>query len=154
VPGDLERLAYESALRYLEVQERLVAELRARTGLLLAASSLAISFLGSPAAEAGRPLVVVLAVVAFVVSISASVFVLLPGRRLAFAAVGADVYERLYAVRDDTAEIHRRLAYYLTRASRTNDRRFSALLRAYRIAAVALTAEIVLLLATFAGTLL
>jgi hypothetical protein len=154
VPGDLERLSYESALRHLEVQERVVGELRARTGLLLAASSLAISFLGSPAAEAGRPVVVLLAVVAFVVSIGASVFVLLPGRRLVFAVVGADVYEGLYAVREDGDELHRRLAYDLTRLARSNERRVSRLLDAYEVATVALTAEIVLLLAAFAGTLL
>jgi len=44
VAGELERLAYESSLRALDKQEQLLAELRARTGLLLAASSLAASF--------------------------------------------------------------------------------------------------------------
>jgi hypothetical protein len=51
VVDDLARLAYESALRALDKQEQLLAELRARTGLLLAASSLAASFLGRPALE-------------------------------------------------------------------------------------------------------
>ena len=41
-----ERLAYEAAQRALDKQERLIDELRSRTGLLLAAASLAASFLG------------------------------------------------------------------------------------------------------------
>jgi hypothetical protein len=46
MPVDLERLAYDAALRALDKQERLVEELRARTRVLLAASSLVVSFLG------------------------------------------------------------------------------------------------------------
>jgi hypothetical protein len=50
----LERLAYEAAQRALDKQERLLDELRNRTGLLLAAASLAASFLGREA-FAGDP---------------------------------------------------------------------------------------------------
>jgi hypothetical protein len=44
--GEFEKLAYEAALRGLDKQENLLEELRTRTGVLLAASSLAASFLG------------------------------------------------------------------------------------------------------------
>ena len=44
-----ERLAYDAAQRALDKQERLLEELRSRTGLLLAAASLAASFLGREA---------------------------------------------------------------------------------------------------------
>jgi hypothetical protein len=44
-----ERLSYDLALRALDQQERLLDELRARAGTLLAAASLALSLLG-PAA--------------------------------------------------------------------------------------------------------
>jgi hypothetical protein len=44
-----ERLACEAAQRALDKQERLVDELRSRTGLLLDAASLAASFLGREA---------------------------------------------------------------------------------------------------------
>ena len=46
MPGELERIAYEAALRSLDKQETLLNELRARTGLILAAASVAASFLG------------------------------------------------------------------------------------------------------------
>jgi hypothetical protein len=53
--SDLSRLAYEASLRSLDKQEELLGELRSRTGLLLAASSLAASFLGRPALEGEIP---------------------------------------------------------------------------------------------------
>jgi hypothetical protein len=43
----LAELSYEAAVRALDLQERGVEQLRARTGTLLAASSLTASFLGA-----------------------------------------------------------------------------------------------------------
>jgi hypothetical protein len=72
--SDFERLAFEAALRGLEKQERLLEELRARTGVLLAASSLAASFLGQQAFQDPESAgLAVVALAAFVVSIVASV---------------------------------------------------------------------------------
>ena len=45
-PGILSELSYDAAVRALDLQERAVEQLRARTGTLLAASSLTASFLG------------------------------------------------------------------------------------------------------------
>jgi hypothetical protein len=98
-----ERLAYEAAQRALDKQERLIDELRSRTGLLLAAASLAASFLGREA-FAGDPKdgLAILALVAFLVAVAASVYVLLPkSEKFAFALVGGGLYEGLYEVRDD-----------------------------------------------------
>jgi len=53
--GEFEKLAYEAALRSLDKQEGLLEELRARTGVLLAASSLAASFLGQQAFKSPSP---------------------------------------------------------------------------------------------------
>jgi len=44
--GDFEKLAYEEAVRGLDKQEGLLEALRTRTGVLIAASFLAASFLG------------------------------------------------------------------------------------------------------------
>ena len=86
-----ERLAYETALRALDKQERLIDELRSRTGLLLAAASLAASFLGREA-FAGDPKrgLAILALGAFLLAVGASVYVLLPKTgKFIFAMVGA-----------------------------------------------------------------
>lgn len=152
--SEFERLAYETALRALDKQERLLEELRSRTGLLLAASSLAASFLGRGAFEGpGSPIVAVLALLAFVVSIAASVYVLLPKRELIFSQSGPGLYEGLYAERTDLAEVHRRLAYDLFRFWESNDKKVRPLIRAFTLAAFALVVEIVLLVALVSGSL-
>jgi hypothetical protein len=155
VAGEFEQLAYEAALRSLDTQERLLEELRARTGVLLAASSLAASFLGQEALQHPRPAALaVLALAAFVASIGASVFILLPKRGLIFAEVGAELYEGLYLMRDDLSEVYRRLAYNLDRFWKANDKTIIALTRAYSIAAGALVIEILSLVVLLAGSIL
>lgn len=152
--SDFERLAYEASLRALDKQERLLEELRARTGILLAASSLAASFLGREAFDdSGSTVFVVLALAAFAVSIAASVYILMPKRNLVFSQSGPGLYEGLYALREDLAEVHRRLAYDLYRFWEGNDAKMRNLFGAYRVAAVALVIEIVLLVAVVSGTL-
>jgi len=151
-----ERLAYEAALRALDKQERLIDELRSRTGLLLAVASLAASFLGREA-FAGHPKrgLAILALVAFLLAVGASVYVLLPKTgKFVFAMVGAGLYEGLYELRDDLGEVHRRLAYDLDRFWDDNDVELQKLFRAFRLAAVGLSAEIVILMAMVSDTLL
>jgi hypothetical protein len=150
-----ERLAYEAALRALDKQERLIDELRNRTGLLLAAASLAASFLGREA-FAGHPKrgLAILALVAFLLAVGASVYVLLPKTgKFVFAMVGAGLYEGLYELKDDLGEVYRRLTYYLDRFWDDNDVELQKLFRAFRLAAVGLSAEIVILIAMVSDTL-
>ena len=150
-----ERLAYEAALRALDKQERLIDELRSRTGLLLAAASLAASFLGREA-FAGHPKrgLAILALVAFLLAVGTSVYVLLPKPgKFIFAMVGAGLYEGLYELRDDLGEVYRRLAYDLDRFWDDNDVELQKLFRAFRLAAVGISAEIVILIAMVSDTL-
>jgi hypothetical protein len=128
-------------------------ELRARTGLLLAAASLAASFLGRPAIDADPWILAVLALVAFATTIGASLYVLMPKENLVFALVGSRVFEELYEHRDDLAEVHRRLTYDLDRFWRENDETMQRVFNAFRVAAWALAAEVGLLLASLSGTL-
>jgi len=151
---DLERLAYEAALGALEKQEQVLDELRARTGVLLAASSVATSFLGGRAIAAGGSIVVVTAMLAFGFLVAASVVVLVPRRdAFTFSVSGPDVYEALFAFRRDPNEIYRRRAYDLHRFWRANDTRIQPLFGAFQIACAALVLEIALLLTSVSGTL-
>jgi hypothetical protein len=70
-----------------------------------------------------------------------------------FALVGAGLYEGLYEVKDDSAEVYRRLAYDLDRFWDDNDVELQKLFRAFRLAALALTAEIVVLIAMVSDNL-
>jgi hypothetical protein len=143
-----ERLAYDAAQRALDKQERLLEELRSRTGLLLAAASLAASFLGREA-FAGHPKrgLALLALAAFLLAVGASVYVLLPKRnKFVFALVGSGLYEGLYEVRDDLAEVYRRLAYDLDRFWDENDLELQRLFKAFRLAAAGISVEVVVLI--------
>jgi hypothetical protein len=154
VDNGLERLAYDASLRSLDKQEQVLSELRARTGLLLAASSLAASFLGRPALDADSVVIGVLALAAFAMSIIASTYVLVPKKNLVFALVGSALYERLLQFRADMPEVYRVLAYDLDRFWESNQRIMARLYRAFWLGAVGLLAEVVLLLTSVSGTLL
>jgi hypothetical protein len=154
VPTDLATIAFDAATRALDKQERVLEELRSRTGVLLAASSLAAAFLGRPALDDTRDVLAVIALLAFATSIAASVYVLLPKSTFYFALSGRYVFENLYAYRDDTAEIYRRLVYDMQRFWDSNDNMMRRLLLAFRVAAAALAVEVVSLLGAISGTIL
>ena len=144
--GEFEKLADESALRGLDKQERYLEELRARTGVLLAASSLAASFLGQQAFRYPSPRgLVIVALLAFVVSIGAGVFILLPKKNLIFTQAGGGLYAGLVSLREDMPEVYRRLAYDLDRFWDSNDKRIQWLIRAFSLGAAALVIEILTL---------
>jgi hypothetical protein len=147
------KLAYEIAFRQVESQSQLLADIRSRTGLLLAASSLTASVIGRPALAADPVAPGVLAVAAFGLSIGASIYVVVPKRELVFALSGAGVYERLFEFRLDMPEVHRRLAYDLERLWRRNDRALKPVVRAYRVSAAALALEILFLVTGASGIL-
>jgi hypothetical protein len=153
VAADLASIAFECATRALDKQERVVEELRSRTGLLLAASSLTVAFLGQPALTGGRDVLARVALGAFAFSIGASVYVLLPKSTFYFALSGRYVFENLYEFRHDTHEVHRRLTYDLQRFWEGNDLIMQRLFLAFRIAAAALAVEVVALLAAISDTL-
>ena len=145
--ADLAQIAYEASLRSLDKQEEAVAELRSRTGLLLATSSLAASLLGERAIGDGSFALVLAALAAFAVSVAASLYVLLPTRDLVFSQKGSSVYEELFEFS------HRRLAYALDGVWDANNPRLDRLRSWFRLAVVALGAEVALLLLSGGGTL-
>lgn len=151
---DLAAIAFDAATRALDKQERVLEELRSRTGLLLAASSLTVAFLGRPAISLAHDALVAVALVAFALSIAASVYVLLPKSSFFFALSGRYVFENLYEHRLDTAEVHRRLTYDMQRFWDSNDAVMQRLFLGFRVAAAALAVEVVSLLAAVSGTIL
>jgi len=98
MPGELERLAFDLSLRALSQQEHVVEELRSRTGTLLAVSSVAASFLGARALDRGMGWIAVCALVAFLVSVTSSLYILFPNRRLRFTLTGGVVLRDEYPV--------------------------------------------------------
>lgn len=119
---EFEKLAFDAALRALDKQASVLDELRARCAVLVAASALAASFLGREAFADPPWLLAVIALGAFVVSVGSSVYILVPrSGRFVFSLSGPGVYEGLYSIKHDLAEVHRRLAYDLLAFWDAND---------------------------------
>ncbi|MGH3072454.1 MAG: hypothetical protein ACRDNB_09345 [Gaiellaceae bacterium] len=152
--ADLAEIAFDAATRALDKQERVLEELRSRTGLLMAASSLTVAFLGRPALNDEHAALAVVAVGAFAISMAASVYVLLPKSTFYFALSGRHVFENLYEYRDDIGEVRRHLVYDMQRFWDGNDVVMRRLLLAFRIAAAALALEVIALLAAISDTIL
>jgi hypothetical protein len=150
VAADLPELAYQLALRALDQQESGLAELRSRTNTLLAAAAVSVSVLGAPTIDRGGVSVwVVVALIAFVLTVGLCLFVLVP-TSLIFAVDGPQVYEALYEHADDPAEVHRQLAYWLQSFHAANAPKIELRRARFRDAAVGLGAQIVLLLLSVA----
>jgi hypothetical protein len=142
-------------VRALDKQERLVEELRARAGVVLAASSVAISFLGGRGfGGPGSIAAAALALSSFVVSVSGAVFVLLPWHDVRFALSASDVIENLIEFRDDPGELFRRAADALDRLWERNDTGVYRLGRALSVAVAALGVEVIALAGLLGGTII
>src|SRR6266516_860914 len=114
VADDLASLAYELSLRALNQQEAAVNELRARTGTILAASSVVASFLGGRAIDrAGFDVLTVLGLVAFAISILLGLSVLSPREGLVFAVRGSALFEAEQEDPGGIEETKRRLSYWV-----------------------------------------
>src|SRR5205823_2742195 len=87
-------LGFDLSLRGLGQQERVLEELRVRSGTLLAAASLVASFLGGRALDAaGLDLLNVTAGLAFLLTIAGTIYVLAPRETLEFAILGSAIHE-------------------------------------------------------------
>jgi hypothetical protein len=140
----LAELALDFSRHALDQQEGSLTELRNRTGTLLAASSVATSFLGSRSLDDGLGLLGWLALVAFVVSTVAAAYVLAPKPNLVFALRGTVLFEREVSDPDGVAETTRRLAYWVERYRDANSVVIDRLFVAYRVATFALVADVTL----------
>jgi hypothetical protein len=117
----------------------------ARTGPLLTAAALSVSFLGAQAiGREGLGPFAWAALVAFAVSLMATLYVLLPKDHLVFALDGPELYVALYEFRDDMPEVHRRVAYWVAGFRADNQDTLDRLSDAYRMATLALVAQVLL----------
>ena len=117
--------------------------MRARTGTLLAASAIVASFLGSRAVAAhGRTWLTILGFVAFVVSIAAAAYVLLPKGDLKFTLRGGVLLREQEDV--PIKEVERRLAYWLDDYYDSNQDVVERLYKGFRVATAAMLVEAIL----------
>jgi hypothetical protein len=145
VASDVHELGFDLSLRSLTQQEAALNELRGRTGTLLAASSLVASFLGGRAvAAAGHGWLTVAGFAAFGASLVASGYVLWPKPGLIFALRGSVLDSTESDDAGGLPETHRRLAAWIEQFIDANATIIDQLFWGYRIATVAVFAEVAL----------
>lgn len=141
----ISELTYDLSLRGLTQQEDSLNELRSRTGVLLAATAIAIALLGGRSLDDGATTALDLAGVALAVgSFLLSVLVLAPTARYLATTDAAAVYEYLRQQEADVAEAMEGLVYTNREAWEENQAIIDRLVRLYRWACFALVGAVVL----------
>jgi len=142
---EVARIAYGIARAALDEQHIAVRDLRARTGALLTATSVVVSFLGTRALTTShlRSLAFV-GLGVFVLSLVFSLYVLLPTKRIKSLAEGGALLDLALAERDPAADAHRRLAETCDSISATNESHIEVLGRVFTLAAGAILVEVLL----------
>jgi hypothetical protein len=139
----LAQLSYDSAVRALDLQERALEQLRARTSTLLAASSVTASFLGLQATQhATSGTLGAFALVSLAGSVGLCAYVLLPKSDLVFSLSAPTMYEELIEFDDDN-ELRKRLIYWLEVYWLRNQRHIDTLDRCYFCATMSLLLQLV-----------
>lgn len=153
--SSLSELAYQSALRSIDLQERAVEQLRTRTGTLLAATALTASFLGAETIRhrGGLDTLGLLALIALVVSIGACIYILVPKQGFVFSLSATLMHRALHERAEDMDATFLQVAYQLDRYWNSNQAVIDRLGRYFLVAAIALGVELVLWSAALADIL-
>jgi hypothetical protein len=145
VATSISELTYELSLRSLTQQEAALNELRSRTGVLLAATAIAIALLGGRALEDGGRTVIDLAGGTLaILSFMLSVFVLAPKRDFAFVVDAGEVHDTFTREGVGLDDAHAALVYWNREAWEENQLVIDGLVRAFRWARVTLVSAVAL----------
>jgi hypothetical protein len=139
-----EEIAYAQSERAITTQVGQLDELRSRTGVLLAASAIVASLLGAEALRRGVHVLDVVAIVAFVAVLAASLRILMPQRDAWTFVVSAKVLLEDWADQArSTTDLQRFLAEKLDEYYDENDVRLESLYRSFQFAVGAIGVEVV-----------
>jgi hypothetical protein len=149
----VERLAYEAALRAMEDQAGELSRLHSQTGTLLTAGSITASFLGAQTiARSGEfGTFGLVALIAFVVSTLAAIYVLLPRTSLVFSLSATVLYDALAGESQPAA--HRTIAEWLEDYWDANRSKLRVLVRVFFLSGGALIVEVIFWALALRGTL-
>lgn len=140
----IEEFSYELTANALAEQERAVAALRARSGTILAAASIAGSFLGTKASHGSLDGWAIAALITFVLCLASAVWVLLP-HQFVFAVRG----ETLLAETDhlgvqEVAQAYRAAGIWIEPHLDRNRDKLSRMSGWFTVSCVLLATEVVL----------
>jgi hypothetical protein len=144
---DAYRLAYEEARRALDEQERVVGELRARAGQLIAAAAITTSFFGGQVLRHHVHTFDWIAIACFVALSLSVLAVLWPRRDWEFVLSPSQFIETyLEPGEEEPLElplVHRDLALHMGRSADLNRQQLRRVTSAFRVGAVLLVAEVI-----------
>jgi len=145
-------LAYQESVRALTVQSGVLDELRSRTGVLLAAASVASAFLGAQTLTArhalsGLPLV---ALISFGSVVVLCIYVLLPGSGWAFTQDAKSLVTDYVSADQSLDFMHESMAIEGAECRAANEERLRWRFLGFRLACLALCADIALWLLALA----
>jgi hypothetical protein len=146
MPDTPEQFAYGEALRAIESQQRVVDELRSRTGILLTGASLVTSLFGAAALEAEQVNVwSVIALLAFAAVVGSCIWIALPRRKAWRFSLSATVLLEDWADEPRSGDVTlmtRFLATTLEHNYRQNEDLLEGLYNWFTAAAVLLGVEV------------
>jgi len=140
------QLAYDESVRGLDIQSSSIDELRSRTGVLLAAASIASAFLGATALKHHHVLywVSVVAIILFVAAIFFCLSVLWPSEDWEFAYNARTLDTEYFAKDVDASEMCRAMALGNADSRKVNGEKLKRRFTPFRCACVALVANIIM----------
>jgi hypothetical protein len=151
VAASIEELSYHLTAGALGEQERAVAALRTRAGTVLAAASIAGSFLGAKVSLGSLDVWAILALIAFAGCVGATIYVLLP-HQLVFAFRG----QALLAASDhegihDVTEAYRAVGIWIEPIIESNRDTIADLSDWFTVSCGLLAAEVICWTVSLAG---
>jgi hypothetical protein len=141
----LAKLIYDESTRALDIQSKVLDELRARTGVLIAASSVGSAFLGAEALKHHHATYCLnlAAFAVFAVVMGICLFILWP-RGWQFAYDATDLDDAYVVKREDPTQACRSMAAGHTKHRRANGTKLKPRFIAFQLACVGLAADIAL----------
>ncbi len=142
---EIARAAYAIARAALDAQRESVRDLRARTGALLTATSVVVSFLGARALTTNHLRGLALSGLgAFVLSLAFSLYVLLPTSKIEYLAEGGALLDLTNAHPDPATDVYRRLAATCDTIAAANELHIERIGQVFTLASAAVLVEVVL----------
>ena len=142
---EIARVAYAIAHAALNEQHESVRDLRARTGALLTATSVVVSFLGARALTTSHLRgMAFIGLGVFVFSLVFCLYVLLPTKKIESLAQGGALFDLTLADPDPATDAYRRLAATCDTIAAANESHIERLGRVFSLASAAIIIEVLL----------
>ncbi len=140
----IEQLSYELSANALAEQERSVTAIRTRAGTIIAAASIAGSFLGTKVNHGSLDALAIAAMVAFALCLGSAIVVLLP-HDFVFAFRGRSVLaESDHGGLGEVADAYRAAGFWIQLSFDANRRKINGLSNWFTASCVLLAIEIIL----------